>query len=179
MREFLRRSGWVFLAVIFIVSSVGIVIASFAISDNQDPAATQDQAQACSIEQTVTQETLTEPEPFKPSGDVAKLETVDVQPGSGKTVETGDCITVKYHGTLASNGTKFDGNFDQPIALKMRIGVGQVIPGWDKGLIGMKEGGIRRLIIPSELAYGSAQQSTIPANSDLVFEVKVLEAKKP
>lgn len=176
MGDFLRRSAWIFLAAIFVISSVGIVIASFVLNDSKEPSMTQNN-DSCQIQQVTGVETLALPAEFKAEGDVTSLKSEDIQEGSGAAVKAGDCITVKYHGTLATSGTKFDGNFDAPMGLKLKIGVGQVIPGWDQGLIGMKEGGIRRLIIPSELAYGEADQGSIPSNSDLVFVVKLLKVE--
>jgi len=74
-----------------------------------------------------------------------------------------------------STGAKFDENFTQPTGFEFIVGNGNVIPGWDQGLLGMKAGGTRRLVIPSQLAYGSTGSgSTIPPNSDLVFVVKLL-----
>lgn len=118
------------------------------------------------------------PETFRPEGDVTELQVTDLTAGSGDSVEAGDCLLVKYHGTLASSGEKFDGNFDQPAVLRVPIGQGSVIKGWDEGLIGMKEGGVRRLVIPSELAYGEQEGGSIPANSDLVFVVELIEIEE-
>jgi FKBP-type peptidyl-prolyl cis-trans isomerase len=86
---------------------------------------------------------------------------------------------VKYYGTLASNGTKFDENFTDATAFAFKLGQGQVIEGWDKGMVGLKAGGTRRLVIPAAQAYGSQSPSAaIPANSDLVFVVKLLRIQK-
>jgi peptidylprolyl isomerase len=85
---------------------------------------------------------------------------------------------MKYYGTLATNGTKFDENFTDTTAFAFTLGQGQVIEGWDKGLVGMKAGGMRRLVIPAAEAYGSQAQGSIPANSDLVFVVKLLRIQK-
>lgn len=120
---------------------------------------------------------LTAPEIFKPSGDVTTLEATDITPGEGDAVAAGDCIVTKYYGTLASNGTMFDENFTKEAALQFQVGIGQVIPGWDEGLIGMKVGGTRRLVIPSDKAYGEQDSGSIPANSDLVFVVKLESIK--
>lgn len=176
MRDMLRRSAWIFLAGIFVISSVGIVIASFVLNDSGEQTVTKD-SDSCQIQQVVGQETLAVPAEYKVEGDITELKSEDIQEGSGPAAKAGDCITVKYHGTLAGSGTKFDGNFDAPVGLKLQIGVGQVIPGWDQGVIGMKEGGTRRLVIPSELAYGEADQGSIPPNSDLVFVIKLLKVE--
>ena len=85
---------------------------------------------------------------------------------------------MKYYGTLASDGTLFDENYTKDTSFSFKLGAGQVIQGWDKGLLGMKVGGERRLVIPSELAYGESGQGAIPANADLVFVVKLLRIQK-
>jgi peptidylprolyl isomerase len=84
---------------------------------------------------------------------------------------------MKYYGTLASSGKVFDENYDKSTALQLQLGKGQVIPGWDQGLVGMKAGGVRRLVIPAELAYGATGQGDIPANATLVFLVKLVAIK--
>lgn len=175
LKNGLRRAMWLFMALLFVITGVGIGIYAFwqathpAKNDTQ-----QDQANSCQIQQVANSKTLPAPEPFKPGGDVTKLQKTDLSKGSGKEIKSGDCITVKYYGTLATTGAVFDQDFDKPLALKVKIGVGQVIPGWDLGIPGMKVGGTRRLVIPSELAYGSNAQSSIPANSDLVFVVNAV-----
>lgn len=149
-------------------------------SPNEDLTSIQEQLEQqsqCQIGQD-SGEAKTAPEVFRPEGDVTQLQVTDLEQGDGTEVEAGDCLLVKYHGTLASNGEKFDGNFDEPSVLRVPIGQGSVIPGWDQGLIGMKEGGLRRLVIPSELAYGDQASETIPANSDLVFVVELIEIEE-
>ncbi len=119
------------------------------------------------------------PEVYKPDGDVTALQTTDLTTGSGKEAKSGSCIEVKYYGTLASDGTMFDEDFTQANNLKFTLGQRQVIPGWDQGVVGMKEGGVRRLVIPSDLAYGeSGNGPKIPANADLVFVVKLVKVDK-
>lgn len=99
----------------------------------------------------------------------------DQQVGTGATAQAGDTITVNYTGKL-QNGTVFDTSVGkQPFVFT--LGAGQVIPGWDQGLQGMKVGGKRLLIIPANLAYGSQQVGPIPANSTLIFEVDLLDVK--
>lgn len=104
------------------------------------------------------------------------LQYIDVKQGTGKTVAAGDQISVQYTGWLQSNGKKFDSSYDhggQPFAVT--VGQGQVIKGWDEGLVGMKVGGTRRLIIPPSLGYGAqGQPPTIPANATLIFDVTVV-----
>jgi FKBP-type peptidyl-prolyl cis-trans isomerase len=84
---------------------------------------------------------------------------------------------MKYYGTLASSGTVFDQNFDKPLALQFTLGKGDVIKGWDEGLVGIKTGGTRRIVIPADKGYGAQAAGSIPANSDLVFVVKLESIK--
>jgi FKBP-type peptidyl-prolyl cis-trans isomerase len=99
----------------------------------------------------------------------------DLKIGDGYEVKPGGAVVAHYHGTLKADGKVFDSSFNrgQPAT----FGLGQVIPGWQKGVPGMKVGGIRRLIIPAKLAYGDrAMGQDIPANSDLVFIIQLVDA---
>lgn len=100
----------------------------------------------------------------------------DIKTGIGKEVTSGDYVTIHYLGTL-ENGKKFDSSYDRGEPFETRIGVGEVIEGWDMGVVGMKVGGKRKLIIPPQLAYGDREIGSIPANSTLIFEVELLEIK--
>ncbi len=103
------------------------------------------------------------------------LESTDLAPGSGRAAQTGDTVHVQYTGTLL-NGTKFDSSYDhggEPF--KFTLGKGEVIKGWDQGVVGMKIGGKRRLRIPPELGYGEhGSPPDIPANAALVFEIELV-----
>jgi FKBP-type peptidyl-prolyl cis-trans isomerase len=99
------------------------------------------------------------------------LKVWDVRPGTGAAVTSSSTVSVYYTGWLAANGTKFDTNTTD--ATPMMFQVSGLIPGWQEGIVGMKVGGIRRLYVPAALGYGSTAQGPIPANSDLVFEVKL------
>ena len=97
--------------------------------------------------------------------------------GVGSTAEKYSIVTVDYTGKL-QDGTVFDSS--QRIGqepLRFTLGVGQVIDGWDQGVIGMKVGGQRKLKIPPELGYGSQDKGVIPPNSTLIFEVELLEVE--
>ena len=98
--------------------------------------------------------------------------------GTGSLVEPGDTLTVHYVGTL-SDGRVFDSSLDRNTPFTFELGVGAVIRGWDEGLIGMRVGGRRRLIIPPEYGYGKQSGGAIPPNSTLMFEVELLDAQKP
>jgi FKBP-type peptidyl-prolyl cis-trans isomerase len=104
------------------------------------------------------------------------LVTKDLIPGTGAAAASGKSVTVNYVGILYSNGKEFDSSWKtgRPFA-PFVLGQGSVIPGWDKGLVGMRVGGRRELIIPPSLAYGKAgSPPTIPGNSTLVFVVDLL-----
>jgi FKBP-type peptidyl-prolyl cis-trans isomerase len=96
----------------------------------------------------------------------------DLQVGTGATAQTGDTVSVYYTGWLA-DGTKFDSSLDRGQTLDFTLGAGKVIAGWDEGVVGMKVGGIRLLVIPPSLGYGATQYSSIPGNSTLTFEVQL------
>lgn len=97
--------------------------------------------------------------------------------GKGKEVKAGDTVTVNYKGTL-ENGKQFDSSYDRGQPFTVQIGAGQVIKGWDEGIPGMRVGGKRRLIIPSELGYGTqGAGGIIPPNATLIFEIELLSIK--
>ncbi|KAK4159128.1 hypothetical protein QBC43DRAFT_327783 [Cladorrhinum sp. PSN259] len=104
--------------------------------------------------------------------------TVEVtNEGSGVETKRGDTIDVHYKGTL-TNGTKFDASYDRGQPLTFKVGAGQVIKGWDEGLLGMKVGEKRTLTIAPQLAYGQAGVGgVIPPNSTLIFETELVSIK--
>lgn len=107
-----------------------------------------------------------------------KLEIKDLKVGTGPKVTNGRKITVHYTGWL-TNGKKFDSSLDRSEPFTFRIGGGEVIQGWEKGIEGMQVGGKRKLTIPPSLGYGARDvgNGLIPANSTLVFEVELLGMK--
>jgi len=104
------------------------------------------------------------------------LKYVDEVVGTGKSPSPGKSVTVHYTGTL-ENGTKFDSSYDRGEPYSFPIGAGRVIRGWDEGVMTMKEGGKRKLIIPQELGYGSRGKGTIPPFATLIFEVELLKVQ--
>lgn len=115
-----------------------------------------------------------------PTENTDQLQITDETVGTGAVAEAGDSVTVNYVGSL-TDGTVFDASANHGSSgFTFTLGAGQVIKGWDEGIVGMKEGGKRKLVIPASLAYGNqAIGNIIPANSTLVFEVELLKVQKP
>ncbi len=115
-----------------------------------------------------------------PTDNSNQLQITDEVVGTGATAAAGDSVTVNYVGSL-TNGTVFDASANHGTSgFTFTLGAGQVIPGWDQGIVGMKVGGKRKLVIPPALAYGNqAIGNIIPANSTLVFEVELVKVQKP
>jgi FKBP-type peptidyl-prolyl cis-trans isomerase len=114
-----------------------------------------------------------------PTTNADGLQCLDLKVGSGKAAQQGSTVSVEYTGWLASNGNKFDSSYDrkaQPFSVTP-LGQAQVIQGWNEGLVGMKPGGIRRIILPASLGYGAQGNQAIPANATLIFDVTVLSVQ--
>ena len=107
-----------------------------------------------------------------------ELVVQDLIVGDGKRARGGDTVSVRYVGVLFENGKEFDSSWKNGgrQTFQFPLGGGQVIPGWDQGILGMREGGRRKLIIPSELAYGAQGfPPDIPPNAALIFDVDLVE----
>ena len=133
--------------------------------------------------ETVSETSVENKEMDIPMGDLITtatgLQYFDHVVGTGDIPGQGDVVVAHYTGTLL-DGSKFDSSVDRGKPFEFPLGMGRVIKGWDEGFSTMKVGGKRKLVIPSELGYGSrAMGDKIPANSTLVFEVELLDIKKP
>ena len=135
---------------------------------------TQEQAQPSTpVEQGQTQPTAV----VQPPGGGQQMKIEEMKQGTGKEATTGKTVSVHYTGWLASNNKEFDSSRARG-PFQFQLGAGQVIQGWDKGVVGMKIGGKRKLVIPPEMAYGErGAGGVIPPNSTLVFEVELLDVK--
>ena len=113
---------------------------------------------------------------FEPIEKVTELQVIDREVGTGDEVKPGDTVTAHYTGALCKNGVIFQSSHDFGEAISFPLN--GVIEGWQKGMPGMKVGGWRRIIIPSDMAYGpSSPAPNIPANSDLVFDIELTAVK--
>jgi len=107
----------------------------------------------------------------------AGLTIEEIEIGNGPEVKCGNIVTAHYTGRL-EDGTQFDSSFDRGTPFQFRICQGQVIPGWDQGLLGMKVGEKRKLTVPPELAYGENEIGPIPPNSTLIFDIELVNVEE-
>jgi peptidylprolyl isomerase len=114
---------------------------------------------------------ISKPEVDFPGGEPpAQLEVTDIWEGNGAVAKAGDTVEVHYVGVAFSTGEEFDASWNRGEPLRFRLGVGQVIAGWDQGVQGMKVGGRRQLVIPPDLGYGTRGASgVIKPNETLIF----------
>jgi FKBP-type peptidyl-prolyl cis-trans isomerase FkpA len=113
------------------------------------------------------------------------MQKIDLAPGTGAEIKSGQTALVNYTGWLydaaapENKGNKFDSSVDRNDAFEFPVGAGMVIKGWDEGVVGMKVGGKRRLVIPPELGYGArgAGGGLIPGGATLVFDVELVEIR--
>jgi peptidylprolyl isomerase len=116
----------------------------------------------------------------KPTGNPpSSLQKRDIVKGNGKQAKAGQKVSVQYVGIAWSTAKQFDASWDRGQPFKFQLGAGQVIPGWDEGLVGMRVGGRRQLIIPPDMAYGAqGQPPAIGPNETLVFDIDLLKVGK-
>lgn len=119
---------------------------------------------------------LQKPQIDRPEGPApSDLEKSDITVGEGQEAKAGDTVSVHYVGVSHSTGDQFDASWDRGEPLRFGLGAGQVIPGWDQGVAGMKVGGRRKLVIPPHLAYGErGAGGVIKPNETLIFVVDLI-----
>jgi peptidylprolyl isomerase len=129
---------------------------------------------------TNLKDTKSKPVIPKPAGSPpTKLVVRDIVVGTGKAAKKGDNLSMQYVGITFAGGNEFDASWDKGSPFQFKLGSGMVIKGWDQGLVGIKPGGRRELIIPANLAYGApGRPPSIPPNSALVFVVDALSVGK-
>jgi peptidylprolyl isomerase len=139
------------------------------------PAPTATQAATGATIQTmdISTDLKTKPEITKPAGDPpTKLYSRDIVKGKGKKAKSGSDVSVQYVGVSYSTGEQFDASWDRGQSFPFKLGAQMVIPGWDQGVAGMREGGRRMLVIPPDLGYGAdGQPPSIGPNETLIFVI--------
>ena len=171
------------LTLIAVVALVGLAACgdddsgggSSADTNTQEDTATET-ASAPADSEGALKDTSKKPALPKPTGSPPrKLVKEDIVVGSGPGAKPGDTVVVHYVGMNFSNGKEFDASWDRGQPFPVQLGRGMVIPGWDRGLVGIKKGGRRELIIPPELGYGAeGAPPEIPPNETLVFVVDAI-----
>lgn len=183
------RRAVILLAVFgFLFSSVAITVLAIMNSNNQNDAAKQqadllkklEQEQKCASGEVP--EKKADPAPTTPQHptkeSIPEVSTEDVTVGTGAEVKEGDCVILFFHGTLAKDGKAFQGGSNYAEGVPYRAVTTGFVPGFAKGVVGMKAGGERRIYIPAAEAYGDQASGEIPANSDLIFTVKIVEVEQ-
>lgn len=163
-------------ALLFFGSACALTVFVVLNPGGDTTADTQSTKQACVA--SGSEESLPAPDAYQATEPVTELQSTDLTKGSGAAAKAGDCLVMKYYGMLAADGSMFEEDFTSSEAFAFTLGQGQVIEGWDQGLVGMKAGGMRRLVIPASLAYKDQANGKIPANADLVFVVKLVRIQK-
>jgi peptidylprolyl isomerase len=149
---------------------------SGAESAETTPEATPVAADIEALVQGVSKQTDAKPEVPAPQGDPpAELVMRDIKLGKGPEAKAGDTLTMQYVGISWSTGQQFDASWDAGQPFPFQLGAGMVIPGWDQGMVGMKKGGRRLLVIPPDMAYGPSGSGPIGPNETLVFVVDPVE----
>jgi peptidylprolyl isomerase len=166
-----------------LLALVALTVVAACGDDDDDPAAQSSETQtetteepSPSAQREALKDTTVKPVIPKPTGSPPRrLEKEDVVKGKGRGAKAGDIVTVNYVGVTFSTGDEFDASWDSGQPFDVPLGAGQVIEGWDRGLVGIRKGGRRILTIPPELAYGAdGSPPTIGPNETLVFVVDAL-----
>ena len=150
---------------ILIIISIVIVLGGYFLFQNPR----NDKDLKAELKEGLSQEQKETPNTYEIQG--MKVEIL--KEGTGAEAKNGDTVSVHYSGVF-ENGTKFDSSVDRGVPFSFALGAGQVIQGWDLGVLGMKIGEKRKLTIPYDLAYGEAGYGPIPPKATLMFEVELL-----
>lgn len=161
--------------ILTIVACVALLVAGCGGGDDSS----SDSTEASTTTQANPPLKKTKPTVTVPKGAPPKqLETKELEEGTGPAAKAGDLVVVHYVGVTYKDGKEFDSSWSRSEPFGFTIGSGEVIPGWEQGLVGMKVGGRRELIVPGELAYGEAGfPPAIGPNETLVFVIDLLDIK--
>jgi peptidylprolyl isomerase len=166
------------LCLVTVLALAAALLASACGDDDDSGSAGAEQpAETATEAQPSPEDTSVKPVIDKPSGSPPRrLVKEDIVKGKGQAAKAGDRVTVQYVGVSFSTGRQFDASWDRGQPFGFSLGAGEVIPGWDKGIVGMKQGGRRKLTIPPEQAYGAqGAPPDIAPNETLVFVVDLLK----
>ncbi|MCI3949887.1 MAG: FKBP-type peptidyl-prolyl cis-trans isomerase [Acidimicrobiales bacterium] len=168
-----RRRRAITGAVVAVVVIALLVLVSALGGDDDGGEETEDAA-ATTTTTAPEKPEVTIPETPPPT----ELQSTDITVGEGEEAQTGDTLRVHYVGKIYASGEEFDSSYERdPIEVQL-VSPGGVIEGWAQGLVGVREGGRRQLVIPPDLGYGAQPSGDIPANSTLVFVIDVLSVEK-
>ena len=160
-----------------IVVCAGLLVAGCGGGDDSSTGSTESTGSGAAETTSESSAEKTKPKVTVPTGaPPKKLEVEELEEGSGAEAKSGDKVTVQYVGVNYKNGKEFDSSWSRSEPFSFTLGAGEVIPGWDQGVEGMRVGGRRELVIPPELAYGEAgAPPAIGPNETLVFVIDLLE----
>jgi FKBP-type peptidyl-prolyl cis-trans isomerase len=182
-KEHVHRFIWGFMAILFVVTALGVGIYAFWVNTHNSPTDQANNYLKCPVKPVSAVQDKKNGKlqgaklaGFTPMKHVDYLQCQDLKVGTGATATPTSTITALYTGALAKDGTIFQSTEDsgQPFTADLSSGV---IQGWSAGIPGMKAGGKRRLMIPAQYAYGGQSVPGIPAYSDLVFDITLLAVK--
>ena len=146
-----------------------------------DTQQTKEEAEPRKEPAAISKDLQEKPSIESPGGEApAELQKEDIVTGKGRTAKEGDNVSVQYVGVNWSNGAEFDASWNRGEPFTFTLGAGNVIPGWDEGVQGMKEGGRRRLVIPPDMGYGEqgTPDGSIPPNETLIFVVDLEKVER-
>jgi FKBP-type peptidyl-prolyl cis-trans isomerase len=179
-KERVHRFIWMFMAILFVVTALGVGVYAFLVNTHSSPSSNNI---SCPVKAVTAKQQKVNGKlqgaklaGFTPVKHVDFVSCQDLKVGTGTAVSASSTITALYTGALAKDGTIFQSSEDtgQPFTAALSSGV---IQGWTAGVPGMKVGGVRRIWIPAQYAYGAQSVAGIPPNSDLVFDITLLAAK--
>jgi peptidylprolyl isomerase len=168
------------LRLVTLIASAAALLPAACGSDEESGSAGAEEPTDTAAEARATlEDTSVKPAIEKPSGSPPRrLEKEDIVRGKGRPAKPGDRVTVQYVGVAFSTGEEFDASWDSGQPFTFSLGAGEVIPGWDRGIVGMKQGGRRKLTIPPEQAYGATgAPPDIAPNETLVFMVDLVRLR--
>jgi peptidylprolyl isomerase len=170
------RKRRIITAVVVVLVVLGLMALISVLGGDDDGGGEEDAAPSTTTTTAPEKPDVTIPEGPPPT----ELQTTDLTVGDGAEATPGSAIEVHYVGKAVSNGEEFDSSYDRPEAFSFTIGDPNIVPGWTQGIVGMREGGRRQLVIPPALGYGEqGDPPDIGPNDTLVFVIDLLKVEEP